>query len=76
MKFKILKKEKGYEVWYLNEFDIRGFRWSKVIWDEEAYRHFKDNNFTDTVEEARQKAAEFKEKFEKDHGVFVESFTL
>lgn len=76
MEFKILNTDKGYEVWYLDELANGGPKWSKVIWDTESYRHFKDTNFTETIDEAEHKAAEFKEKYEKEHGVLIKKFSL
>lgn len=80
MKFRILKVnnrgKEQFEIWYLDEFDNRGLRWQKVIWDEESYCRFRDNNFTDTIDEAKQKAVEFKKKYEEEHGTFVDEFTL
>jgi hypothetical protein len=76
MEFKILSKDKGYEIWYLDEFNNGGMKWKKVIWDTESYCHFKDTNFTQTLDEAEQKAAEFKEKYEEEHGILIEKFSL
>lgn len=80
MEFKIKKVnnrgKEQFEIWYLDEFDNRGLRWQKVIWDVENYCHFKDYNFTDTIDEAKQKAAEFKKKYEEENGTVVESFSL
>lgn len=80
MEFKIKKVnnrgKEQFEIWYLDEFDNRGLRWQKVIWDEENYRHFKDYNFTDTIDEAKQKAAEFKKKYEEENGTVIEQFIL
>lgn len=76
MEFKIVSTSKGYEIWFFNEFDNRGIRWDKVIWDEENYCSFQDYNFTETIEEAEQKAAEFKDKFEKEHGILIKKFSL
>lgn len=80
MEFKIKKVNKSgkeqFEIWYLDEFDNRGLRWQKVIWDEESYCRFRDNNFTDTIDEAKQKAAEFKKKYEEENGTVIEQFIL
>ena len=80
MEFKIKKvnnrEKEQFEIWYLDEFDNRGLRWQKVIWDEESYRRFRDNNFTDTIDEAKQKAAEFKAKYEEENGTVIEQFSI
>lgn len=81
MKFRILKVnnrgKEQFEVRYFDEmFDNRGPRWEKVIWDEDGYCHFQDYNCTDTIEEAKQRAADFKEKIETENGVVVDEFTL
>ena len=80
MEFKIKKVnnrgKEQFEIWYLDEFDNRGLRWQKVIWDEESYCRFRDNNFTDTIDEAKQKAVEFKKKYEEENGTVIEQFIL
>lgn len=80
MKFRILEVNKSekykYEIFYFDEYDNRGPKWEKVIWDEESCCHFRDNNFTATIDEAKYKAALFKEKYEKEHGKVVEEFDM
>ena len=79
MKFRIVKNEKNkrpYEVYYFDEYDSRGPKWRKVIWDEQSYLNFSDNNFVNTVEEAKQKALEFLEEYREEHGTIVEEFNL
>lgn len=77
MTYRILKTDQGYSVWFKNDYDNRGgIKWERVIWEKEAYCHFQDVNFTDTIEEAKQRAAEHKDEMEKKYGVFVEEFTI
>lgn len=80
MKFRILEVNKGdkekYEIFYLDKYDNRGPRWQKVIWDEQAYCHFQDNNYTSTIDEAEYQAALFKEKYEKEHGKLVKEIDM
>lgn len=79
MKFRIIrnnKNNKPYEVYYFDENDNRGPKWRKVIWDEQSYLNFSDNNFVDTIKEAKEKALDFIEKYRKEHGTIVEEFDL
>lgn len=76
MTYRILKTDKGYSVWFKNDYDNGGIKWERVIWEKEAYCRFQDFNFTDTIEEAKQRAAEHKAEMEKEYGVFVEEFTI
>jgi hypothetical protein len=80
MKFKIIKKEKNgkerYEVYYFNEFDSRGPKWSQVIWNKEAQLNFVDSNYTNTVEEAEQRAREFLQNHNAEHGAVVREFEI
>lgn len=79
MEFKIIKHKSNekelYELWFFDEFHRSDKSWKKVIWDMPEYRN-SEHNFTDTVEKARQKAAEFKEAFDTIYGIVVETFTL
>lgn len=76
MKFKIIKNEKNgkerYEVYYFNEFDSRGPKWSQVIWNEEAHLNFLAN----TVEEAEQRARDFLHNHNAEHGAVVREFEI
>lgn len=84
MKFRIIenqeRKEQGkvevYEIFYFDEFDNRGPKWKKVIWDEESYLNFVDNNFVATIEAAKIKAETFMEEYIKENGKVVEEFEL
>lgn len=80
MKFRIVEVKNNpnpnykYAVYYLDEFDNRGIKWNRVIWDEESYCHFKDTNFTPDVETAKYQAAVFKDKYCAEHGYVVDEF--
>ena len=82
MKFKIVerfdreKETEKYEVFYFDEFNSKGPKWLKVIWDEESYLNFCDHNFTATIEEAKTKAREFYKSYKIKNGKVIEEFYL
>lgn len=80
MKFRILEVNKSdkykYEIFYFDEYDNRGSRWQKVIWDNDSYCNFQDNNYTETIDDAMYKIALFKEKYEKKHGKLVKEIDM
>lgn len=79
MEFKILRNfkrgEEFYTVWYLDELDPKAPKWKQVLW-EDTYLDMNNYNCTYTIEEAKQKAAEFKNDYELKNGVVVETFDL
>lgn len=81
MKFRILEVLEGenkgkYEVFCYDEYDTRGAKWKKVIWDEKNYLQYLDYNFALTIDEAKFKAKEYFEKWQNKHGKLVEEFEL
>lgn len=80
MKFRILEVNKSekykYEIFYFDEYDNRGSKWQKVIWDKDSYCHFQDNNYTETIDDAMYKIALFKEEYEKEHGKLVKEIDM
>ena len=80
MKFRVIKKTKNekerYELFYFDEYDNRGPKWSQVIWDEEAYCKFMDVNYETSLDAINLRAREFAQKYAKEHGELISEFEI
>jgi hypothetical protein len=81
MKFRVIKKTKEekerYELFYFDEYDNRGgSKWKQVIWNSEAYCNFKDANYETSLDAIDQRAKEFAQKYEKEHGELIKEFEI